>query len=67
MKIHIKYKEKNKTSKYCGVSWDSHKDRWKASIRVNSKQRTIGVFKIEEDAKKEYEKALLQLKDYICA
>ena len=62
-----KIQRKNKTSKYCGVSWDSHKNRWKASIRVNSKQRTIGVFKIEEDAKKAYEKALLQLKDYICA
>ena len=46
----LKINLSNKTSKYKGVCWDSHKKRWKACIRINSKQKTLGSFKTEEEA-----------------
>ncbi|TAN50874.1 MAG: hypothetical protein EPN21_07950 [Methylococcaceae bacterium] len=40
----------NKTSKFKGVSWDSHRGRWRAVIQVARKQITIGRFDDEIDA-----------------
>ena len=57
----LKINLSNKTSKYKGVCWDSHKKRWKACIRINSKQKTLGVFKTEEEAYDAYLKKRQEL------
>jgi len=57
----LKINLSNKTSKYKGVCWDSHKKRWKACIRINSKQKTLGVFKTEEEAHNAYLKKRQEL------
>ena len=61
-KSNIKY-----TSQYRGVSLHTDKVRWVASIYIDKKTNHLGIYTDELDAKKAYEKALLQLKDYICA
>lgn len=49
---------KNKTSKYTGVCWEKQTKKWKASIRLNGKYKTIGRFTSEEEAFKSYKKEL---------
>ena len=46
-----------KTSKYKGVSRNSHRRKWQASISIDRKYKIIGVFDLEEDAAKAYEEA----------
>lgn len=45
------------TSKYKGVSWDKHKNKWCAYIRVNGKVKNLGRFTNEIDAVKAYDQA----------
>ena len=54
------YKNKNTSSKYVGVSWDSWSNKWKASIRLNdgSKLKHLGRFKNEYEAHLAYQKEL---------
>lgn len=40
-----------------GVSWVGSRNRWRAMIRVNGKQRCVGMFKSPEDAHAAYLKA----------
>jgi hypothetical protein len=40
----------NKTSKYKGVHFDKHRNRWSAEIRINSIKKRIGRFKTELEA-----------------
>lgn len=46
------------SSKYTGVSFDTHKQKWKASIRINNKTKHIGNFDNEKDASIAYQKVL---------
>ncbi len=41
---------KNKKSKYVGVSFVESRNRWVSYIKINSKSKTIGWFKTEEEA-----------------
>jgi hypothetical protein len=44
-------KRKNPTSsKYMGVSWCNTKKRWRASVQINGKRKSIGYYQSELDA-----------------
>ena len=49
-------KFKNCSSKYKGVCWDKQKNKWRASIRINSKTKNLGLFTNEEEAYECYKK-----------
>jgi len=54
------------TSKYVGVSFHKINKKWRAYIRVNNKQKFLGYFKKELEAKQAHEEALrLVLKNLI--
>ena len=44
-------------SKYRGVSWRSDSGKWAATISINSKNKLLGLFSSEEEAKDVYDKA----------
>ena len=48
---------KNNTSGYKGVSWSKQKKKWRATITINSKHKTLGVFETKEEAHNCYVKA----------
>jgi hypothetical protein len=55
-------KDKTKTtSKYTGVCWDKQKMKFKASIRINSKSKHLGMFNCQIEASNAYQKALKNL------
>lgn len=41
---------KNNTSGYKGVSWSKQKKKWRATITINSKHKTLGFFETKEEA-----------------
>ena len=43
-------KIKEYSSKYLGVGWDKHHNKWKCQIYFNRKSKHIGLFKTEEEA-----------------
>lgn len=47
-------KRMNLSSKYRGITWDKHRNLWKAMITINEKKVNIGRFKFENDAAYEY-------------
>lgn len=49
----------NWTSKYRGVYWDSHSNKWRVSIRVYNKSIYPGSFKTENEAAKAYNDAAM--------
>ena len=51
--------QKNKTSKYPGVCFETSRKLWRSVISFNNKDVFLGRFKSELDAKNAYEKALL--------
>ena len=51
-------RDKNKTSKYTGVSYNKNYKKWVSQIKVNKKVVTIGRFVDEIEASKAYQDAL---------
>ena len=47
-------KKDNLTSKYKGVFWDKHLNKWTASIRLNHKKIILGRYTTEEEAYSKY-------------
>jgi hypothetical protein len=54
--------KKEGASKYTGVSFNKHANRWVALIMIEGKQRLIGYYDDEEDAAADYARALLKYK-----
>ena len=52
---------KNKTSKYVGVDWNNQRNRWKAMIRINGKQKFLGFYKCELEASAAYQAELSKI------
>lgn len=51
------------SSKYKGVHWSSDRNKWRAAIHINGKQKHLGVFTCELSAHYAYQKALNNLTD----
>jgi hypothetical protein len=43
-------KRKDNTSGFKGVSWDKHKQKWKAQIQIFNKNKNLGRFSTKEEA-----------------
>lgn len=54
---HNQRPQKNKSSKYKGVSWRKLALKWRSQIKVNGHQTGLGLFLSEIDAAKAYDKA----------
>jgi hypothetical protein len=54
-----------KTSKYPGVFWHKHKNRWCSRIRICGKTKELGLYKVEDDAFKAYKKAIESLGEVV--
>jgi len=52
-RIHFR---KNPSSKYKGVSWNKHKNKWSVQIRYDGRSKFIGFFDNEIEAAKAYDK-----------
>ena len=50
-------KQLGTSSQYKGVSWDKHRRKWTAHIRVDGRTRCLGGFMNELDAAKAYDAA----------
>lgn len=51
----------NSSSKFLGVSWDKKSNKWRASIKDESKNNNLGVFVNELDAAVAYNKKALEV------
>jgi hypothetical protein len=49
------------TSGLKGVSWCSHRKKWKAQVRLNNKRKTVGLFDTKEEAFIAYCKAASEM------
>jgi hypothetical protein len=50
-----KVRDVTRRSKFVGVSWDKVKKKWKANIRIDGKQKTLGYFDNEKEAACKYD------------
>lgn len=50
--------KKNGISKFTGVDWDKLSKKWRTRIRINGKEKYLGLFNTEEEARAEYDRAL---------
>ena len=53
--------QKNRTSKYTGVSLDKSRNKWRSNIYINDKQVYLGRFNTEQEASNAYQNKLLSL------
>ena len=53
-------KRKNASSKYFGVSFHKHSNKWFSFITVNKKLKTISYFETEEEAAKSYDAYVIE-------
>lgn len=51
---------KEGASKYTGVCFDNHTNKWQARIRIDRKQRSIGYYEDEVEAAVDYARALFK-------
>lgn len=51
------------SSRYVGVAWYKAKQKWRAQIQLDGKQKFLGFFSIEEDAAAAYQQALNNYKE----
>lgn len=58
---HNQGKRKTNTSGYKGVSWHKQSNCWRATIYVNSRQRSLGLYERPEDAYSAYCEAAREL------
>jgi len=58
---HNQKPQKNRTSKYKGVSWDKTGRKWRTVIQFNQQQVNVGTYKTEIDAAKAYEQKAKEL------
>ena len=58
---------KGGSSKYKGVSWDKESRKWLASIKLNGIKQRIGLYLLDIDAAKAYDKVAIKLfGDFAC-
>lgn len=50
----MNYKHRNTTSKYRGVVWDWHRQKWAVYVRIRGKNKNLGRFATEEEAATTY-------------
>ena len=50
--------KKGRTSSHRGVCWDKSKTKWRATIRVDGKKKSLGRFVDEHDAGRAYDSAI---------
>ncbi len=55
----ICHRNGRKTSKFVGVSWHKDKELWTAHVTIEGKQKNLGNFKTELEARKVYLNAVL--------
>jgi len=53
--------QKNRSSKYTGVTWHKGTGKWAAQIKINYRNNHLGLFDKEEDAAKAYKEALKKI------
>jgi hypothetical protein len=51
---------KSKTSKFPGVSWANHANKWRARIKINKSYKHLGYFEFETDAASAYRDACIE-------
>lgn len=54
--------QKNRSSKYTGVSWNKRSNKWTAYIIINGKKKHLGYFTNELDASDAYQNVLDEIK-----
>ena len=55
-----------KSSKFKGVSWHKHRQKWQANINFNGRKEYLGIFHNEEDAALAYDSAAKELFGRFC-
>jgi hypothetical protein len=54
-------RDQETSSKYPGVYWDKPTKKWRAQIQIDGKRYHLGLFEVEEDAHKAYQKRLKEV------
>lgn len=55
--------QKNRSSKYIGVTWCKQRKRWVAQIVISKRLKKLGRFLIEKDASDAYQNKLKEIQD----
>ena len=56
-------KDRSGSSKYTGVCWHKHDNKWKSQIKINDKMKKIYSFDSEEEASMYYQDALRSIEE----